>query len=442
MMAPAAALGMRILRWHVPASSPRPGIAQPPAVPSPNPGSGSVTPGAVPGLGLEAGTCHLKILIPSAAAGAIIGKGGETIADVQQKVGAKVKLSKANDFYPGTNERVCLISGSKDAVTDICTFVQEKVREKPDPHSKPAIDFGNKITAEREKQVKVIVPNSTAGMIIGKGGCTIQQIKEQSGSFIQLSQKPTDTTLPERVVTVIGDDDSNKVALDMILEKVKEDPQSGSCLNVSYSEVNGPVANANPTGSPFANGQQQTPGAQPEGGALPAIENKSECQHVEGTQCSSCSGVNLTVPGYSVVNIKLNFQSPQPPSDTRIISQCLPHVNHSLRRSGYSEKVADEVTRAMGTLSMHGVLQLTPSNPDLVSYTTVTDPVFPPPPPPPVNTAANQGPFGPAGLVPAPPTATPTTAQATNQPVTVGPFPPRPASPGGLMSIAQISNNQ
>ena len=99
--------------------------------------------------------------------------------------------------------------------------------------------------------MKVIVPNSTAGMIIGKGGCTIQQIKEQSGSFIQLSQKPTDTTLPERVVTVIGDDDSNKVALDMILEKVKEDPQSGSCLNVSYSEVNGPVANANPTGSEF-----------------------------------------------------------------------------------------------------------------------------------------------------------------------------------------------
>lgn len=418
------------------------GIAQPPAVPSPNPGSGSVTPGAVPGLGLEAGTCHLKILIPSAAAGAIIGKGGETIADVQQKVGAKVKLSKANDFYPGTNERVCLISGSKDAVTDICTFVQEKVREKPDPHSKPAIDFDNKITAEREKQVKVIVPNSTAGMIIGKGGCTIQQIKEQSGSFIQLSQKPTDTTLPERVVTVIGDDDSNKVALDMILEKVKEDPQSGSCLNVSYSEVNGPVANANPTGSPFANGQQQTPGAQPEGGALPAaIENKSECQHVEGTQCSSCSGVNLTVPGYSTVNIKLNFQSPQPPSDPRLISQCLPHVNHSLRRSGYPEKVADELTRAMGTLSIHGVLQLTPTNPDLSSVATVTDPVFLPPPPqtPPVNTAANQGPFGPAGLVPAPPSSS--APAPVTPPVTIGPFPGRPTSPG-LMPISQISNNQ
>jgi len=44
---------------------------------------------------------HLKILVPSIAAGAIIGKGGETIAAVQKEAGARVKMSKANDFYPG-----------------------------------------------------------------------------------------------------------------------------------------------------------------------------------------------------------------------------------------------------------------------------------------------------------------------------------------------------
>jgi hypothetical protein len=45
-----------------------------------------------------------------------------------------------------------------------------------------------------------------------------------------------------------------QVALDMILEKVAEDPQSGNCLNISYNEFQGPIANINPTGSPFANG--------------------------------------------------------------------------------------------------------------------------------------------------------------------------------------------
>lgn len=41
----------------------------------------------------------------------------------------------------------------------------------------------------------------------------------------------------------------------MILGKIVEDPQSGTCLNVSYADISGPVANFNPTGSPFANPQ-------------------------------------------------------------------------------------------------------------------------------------------------------------------------------------------
>ena len=47
--------------------------------------------------------------MPSIAAGAIIGKGGETIAQVQKEAGARVKMSKANDFYPGmkTQEKYC-----------------------------------------------------------------------------------------------------------------------------------------------------------------------------------------------------------------------------------------------------------------------------------------------------------------------------------------------
>jgi RNA-binding protein Nova len=41
------------------------------------------------------------MLVPSVAAGAIIGKGGDTIAQLQKDTGARVKMSKANDFYPG-----------------------------------------------------------------------------------------------------------------------------------------------------------------------------------------------------------------------------------------------------------------------------------------------------------------------------------------------------
>lgn len=46
-------------------------------------------------------TYHFKTLVPAVAAGAIIGKGGETIASLQKDTGARVKMSKSHDFYPG-----------------------------------------------------------------------------------------------------------------------------------------------------------------------------------------------------------------------------------------------------------------------------------------------------------------------------------------------------
>lgn len=46
-------------------------------------------------------TYNFKTLVPAAAAGAIIGKGGDAIGQVQKETGAKVKMSKSQDFYPG-----------------------------------------------------------------------------------------------------------------------------------------------------------------------------------------------------------------------------------------------------------------------------------------------------------------------------------------------------
>lgn len=49
---------------------------------------------------------HLKVLVPGVAAGAIIGKGGETIAQLQKDTEARVKMSKARDFYPGESNNI------------------------------------------------------------------------------------------------------------------------------------------------------------------------------------------------------------------------------------------------------------------------------------------------------------------------------------------------
>lgn len=49
-----------------------------------------------------------------------------------------------------------------------------------------------------------MVPNSTAGMVIGKGGSYIQEIKERTGAYVQISQKSREFNLVERCIVIAG----------------------------------------------------------------------------------------------------------------------------------------------------------------------------------------------------------------------------------------------
>lgn len=86
-------------------------------------------------------------------------------------------------------------------------------------------------------QIKILIPNTTAGFLIGKSGATIKQIKDDSGAHVQISSKQTD--LPERVVTIDGDSDRRNKALSMIVRKIAEDPQHSSEPTLSYSSLGG-----------------------------------------------------------------------------------------------------------------------------------------------------------------------------------------------------------
>ncbi|KFP63587.1 RNA-binding protein Nova-1, partial [Cariama cristata] len=183
--------------------------------------------------------------------------------------------------FAGTTERVCLIQGTVEALNAVHGFIAEKIREMPQNVAKtepvsilqpqttvnpdrikqtlPSSPTTTKsspsdpMTTSRANQVKIIVPNSTAGLIIGKGGATVKAIMEQSGAWVQLSQKPDGINLQERVVTVSGEPEQNRKAVELIIQKIQEDPQ---------------MANSNPTGSPYANTAEVLPTAAAAAGLL------------------------------------------------------------------------------------------------------------------------------------------------------------------------------
>uniref|UniRef100_A0A8C8ZFB0 NOVA alternative splicing regulator 1 n=1 Tax=Prolemur simus TaxID=1328070 RepID=A0A8C8ZFB0_PROSS len=74
----------------------------------------------------EDGQYFLKVLIPSYAAGSIIGKGGQTIVQLQKETGATIKLSKSKDFYPGADScrRNCTWSCT-EGISPLCHLQSE-----------------------------------------------------------------------------------------------------------------------------------------------------------------------------------------------------------------------------------------------------------------------------------------------------------------------------
>ncbi|XP_023691782.2 RNA-binding protein Nova-1 isoform X5 [Paramormyrops kingsleyae] len=160
----------------------------------------------------------------------------------------------------GTYTILGRITTCQNVISPVQTLPSSPTTTKPSP--------SDHMTTSRANQVKIIVPNSTAGLIIGKGGATVKAIMEQSGAWVQLSQKPDGINLQERVVTVSGEPEQNRKAVELIIQKIQEDPQSGSCLNISYANVTGPVANSNPTGSPYANTAEVLPTAAAAAGLL------------------------------------------------------------------------------------------------------------------------------------------------------------------------------
>ncbi|CAF1114453.1 unnamed protein product [Adineta steineri] len=163
---------------------------------------------------------HIKFLLPGTTTGSVIGKGGERIASLQRETNTKMKMSKAGDYFPGTQERVCLVIGTIENVLSVYEFLSEKIKES----------FPGDVL--RSRQIKLLIPNVTAGVIIGKGGSTIENIKHDTTASLTITPK---SDMSERVMTITGDDAIRVKALDVVLQKIIEDPHHDSITSVNYS---------------------------------------------------------------------------------------------------------------------------------------------------------------------------------------------------------------
>lgn len=177
---------------------------------------------------LRDGEDTIQIMVPDRTVGLIIGRGGETIRDLQERSGCHVNIVGEQKSVNGL--RPVNLIGSKEAAAKAKDFIMEIVESD----SKTAAEKGR--SAPQRDQGRdagygggnggdkitdsVFVPSEAVGMIIGKGGETIKDMQNTTGCKINVSPSsgPGET---EREIGLVGPKDSIERAKRAIADKVE-----------------------------------------------------------------------------------------------------------------------------------------------------------------------------------------------------------------------------
>lgn len=161
--------------------------------------------------------CVLKYLAPEAMAAAIIGKGGAVIAAMRTSCQAKLALTEHGEVYPQTDCRVLTAqANSEEHLNEVTRQIIAKLGELVKGTNVPEA-----IGVEGDIKLKTLVPRAAVGGVIGKGGATIKQIREQSGAKISISEPAGSGPGAEQLVSVSGDPQ----ALEYVLTEVNKQVQ-------------------------------------------------------------------------------------------------------------------------------------------------------------------------------------------------------------------------
>ena len=165
------------------------------------------------------------IHVPSKTVGLVIGKGGETIKDLQDRSHCHVNIMPEEQTVNGLRP-VHLIGTRQQAALaqDLIMEVVHTDSKKLPNHGAAARDSVNAMAlgarANNEKITDgITVPSEAVGMIIGKGGETIRDMQDLTSCKINVSQ-PSGRDI-EREIELIGPRSAIQQAKAAIMEKVR-----------------------------------------------------------------------------------------------------------------------------------------------------------------------------------------------------------------------------
>ncbi|XP_050535774.1 heterogeneous nuclear ribonucleoprotein K isoform X4 [Daktulosphaira vitifoliae] len=192
---------------------------------------------------------ELRVLIPSKVAGSIIGKGGFNISRLRTDYNATVTVPDC----PGPERILTIISSNENVLKVLgevmCNLEDGGSRFKRGGPGGGGGGQGNNDQGETDVDVRMLVHQSQAGCIIGKGGLKVKELREKTGSRIKIytSCCPMST---DRVVQITGKPNTCSDCVREVLDLLKtapvkgaEDPYDPNNFDEYYSDEYGGYGN-------------------------------------------------------------------------------------------------------------------------------------------------------------------------------------------------------
>uniref|UniRef100_A0A8B9J6G2 Far upstream element-binding protein 1 n=1 Tax=Astyanax mexicanus TaxID=7994 RepID=A0A8B9J6G2_ASTMX len=155
-----------------------------------------------------------EIMVPASKAGLVIGKGGETIKQLQERAGVKMVMIQDGPQNTGADKPL-RISGDPFKVQQAKEMVMELIRDQGFREQRG--EYGSRMGGG--EGLDVPVPRFAVGIVIGRNGEMIKKIQNDTGVRIQF--KPDDGSTPERIAQIMGPPDRAQHAAEIISDLLR-----------------------------------------------------------------------------------------------------------------------------------------------------------------------------------------------------------------------------
>jgi len=177
----------------------------------------------------------IEMHIPNNAVGAVIGRGGEKIREIQTKSGVTIQMQREIEMKPGQTDRRLTIRGPADLFDNAKKLILAVVNEYKNPHHAQASGRNTNRGGPIVKQIKV--PHRSVGAIIGRRGVTINEIQNSTQTFVSIPSTPDEDNPDYRTLGISG---HSMQACDLAEEKI---------FNIVTENINAAINGRTSTGT-------------------------------------------------------------------------------------------------------------------------------------------------------------------------------------------------